>query len=361
MKVLIIFNHPAPYKVKLFNKLAEKVDLFVIFERSSAKDRPAEFYNENKYNFNHIFVNKGNFGNENSLSLKIKKFIKKNYKDYDFIIMNGYSTLSEQFAIRYMIKKHIPYLLLVNGGIAKEKECFIKRYLKKRYISNAKVCLSPNEQTNKYLRFYGAKGEIINYPYCTYFEKDIKEANIPSETRASLREKYNLPSGKLFISASNFILRKNNIELFDSIKDEDCSLVLYGNGPLKEQYENYLNQNKIKNIFIREFISMNELMDIMSCCDGFITLSKEDIYGHTTIEALASGIPVISSQKVISSVSVIENGKNGFLVSNKQDIKQAISKVNYSQMSEKCIEVAKQFSIEKEVEEIVRGLGGINI
>ena len=34
MRVLIIFNHPAPYKVSVFNELAKYVDLTVLFERN---------------------------------------------------------------------------------------------------------------------------------------------------------------------------------------------------------------------------------------------------------------------------------------------------------------------------------------
>ena len=55
MKVLFVFNHPAPYKVKYFNKLAKHVDLTVIFERKAAKDRNPRFYAGNVYNFKHIF------------------------------------------------------------------------------------------------------------------------------------------------------------------------------------------------------------------------------------------------------------------------------------------------------------------
>ena len=36
MKILIVFNHPAPYKVRGFNELAKYVDLDVIFPFSVA-------------------------------------------------------------------------------------------------------------------------------------------------------------------------------------------------------------------------------------------------------------------------------------------------------------------------------------
>lgn len=345
----------------MFNKLAEKVDLFVIFERQAASDRTKQFYAENEIDFKHMFLKKGVFGKENSFSFELKKYIKKNYRDYDLIVMNGYSTISEQLAINYMIKKHLPYVLFINGGVIREKESCIKRFLKKRYIKNASSYLSPSEEANSYLKFYGANDNIVNYPYCTYFETDIKEANMSEEKRVELRKKYDLPLGKLIISASNFIPRKNNIEMFECFKNKDCSLVLYGSGPLKLEYENYLKNNNINNIIIREFVPSSELMEIMSCCDGFITLSKEDIYGHTTLEALASGIPVISSKNVVSSLGTIKDNINGFLVDSKEEVEAAIEKISYINMSKNCINTAKQYTIEKEVDHIAKGLGGFKV
>lgn len=358
MRVLIVFNHPAPYKVKLFNKLSEKLDLFVIFERKYARNRPQEFYTDKEYSFKNMFFDNGYIGDENSFTFKLKNFIKNNHKNYDLIIMNGYSTFSEQIAINYMIKHKIPYVLFINGGVIKENEPNFKRKLKRRYISNAMAYLSPNEQASLYLTFYGATKAIAHYPYCTYFEKDIKKGSLSEQEISSLREKFNLPKGKLFISASNFIPRKNNFLMFDVFKDSKYSLVLYGNGPEKEKYEEYLKTNNISNVLIRDFVSVNELTEIMSCCDCFITLSKEDIYGHTTLEALSAGIPVISSDKVVSSLSVIKDFENGFIVNTTYEIKEAMDRVDYKNMSSKCIETAKQYSIEKEADAIFEALKG---
>ena len=358
MKTLIVFNHPAPYKVKLFNKLAEKIDLFVIFERTSASDRPEEYYTEKEYAFKHTFLTKGYIGRENSISFKVKNYIKDHHKEYDLIVMNGYSTISEQIAINYMIKNKIPYVLFVNGGVIKEHESKFKRKLKKRYISNAMAYLSPNEQASLYLTFYGANHSIAHYPYCTYYEKDITNPNLSDEKRENLRHKYDLPIGKLFISASNFIPRKNNIEMFEAFKDKPYTLVLYGDGPMKKEYEKYIKHNNLNNVILRNFVSAETLLEIMSCCDCFITLSNEDIYGHTTLEALSSGIPVISSKNVVSSLSVIKDFENGFLVSSLEDLKEAMDRVDYRLMSENCNKTAKCYSVEKEAEAITYALEG---
>ena len=56
MKVLIVFNHPAPYKIRLFNELAKHFDLEVIFEREKATNRPDAFYNAKEFNFKYSIL-----------------------------------------------------------------------------------------------------------------------------------------------------------------------------------------------------------------------------------------------------------------------------------------------------------------
>ena len=107
----------------------------------------------------------------------------------------------------------------------------------------------------------------------------------------------------------------------------------------------------MKNVVILDFLERKPLFELLKACDVFITLSKQDIYGHTTTEALANGLPVISSNKVVSSLKLIKNDFNGRLVNLDKDdeIRDAISCVSYS-MSKNAIEVAKENTIEKMAE-----------
>ena len=220
MKVLFVFNHPAPYKVRTFNELAKKLDIFVIFERTKAKDRPDSFYNINEYNFPHMFLKKGqvNFGFEQSLTNELKNYIRDHHKEYDFIVMNGYHTFSEMKAIRYMKKHQIPFILQINGGIAKE-ENLIKRKIKTHYISAADKYLSTGPESDKYLIHYGAKQEdIYHYIYSTLEEKDILIKPVDNESKREFRKEHKLPLSHLFVSDSQFIARKNNLQLIRLFK-----------------------------------------------------------------------------------------------------------------------------------------------
>ena len=96
-----------------------------------------------------------------------------------------------------------------------------------------------------------------------------------------------------------------------------------------------------------------ELFQVLKACDCFITLSEEDIFGHTTLEALANGLPVISSNRVVSSLDIIENGINGYVVhlSNNEVINKAIDNVD-SSMKNNALKTAHNNTIEKTAERL---------
>lgn len=360
MKTLFVFNHPAPYKVHVFNELAKLTDIQVIFEREKAKDRPDSFYAGNQYNFPHMLIKGGEFSNENTCTGKVKKYIKNHYQDFDLIVMNGYSNVSEMKAIKYMIKHHIPYVLQINGGVIK-KDNFIKRKMKRYYISHAFKYMSPCSEADKYLIYYGAnKEDIFHYPYGNYFDEEIIKSIPTEKEKKTIREKWNLPEGKIFVNASQFIERKNNLQLISLFKDRSETLLLIGSGNERAAYEKFIKDNNINNIILMDFLKKKELFEVLQSCDYFITLSREDIFGHTTLEAMANGLPVISSNRVVSSLDLIKNGVNGYLVDldNKEEIINAVNNVS-PKMGEAAIETAKNNTIEKSaarIKEILEAL-----
>lgn len=358
MRVLIIFNHPAPYKVNAFNELAKFVDLTVLFERTKAKDRPDSFYSSNDYQFNYIFLKDGYIGREGSISNNVKKYIKKLHHEYDVILMNGYSHLAELKAIKYMAKHNIKFGLLINGGVIKKESCFKRKY-KTKYISKASFYLSPSKASNEYLRYYGAKKEIYNYPYCNISAKEIIKPSI--EERTFIRNKYHLPLDKnIFINASQFIERKNNVELLSLFKNREDHLVLVGDGPLKKKYQTYIKENQLGNVHILPYLNKEDLFALYRSCDVHISLSKQDIFGHTILEALVCSLPVIASKNIVSALEYIKDDENGYVVDIKdiENIKECMSK-SLKLSKDKARESIKDNTFEKSAESIYNILKGL--
>ena len=348
MRTLFVFNHPAPYKVSVFNELAKLTKIQVVFERTSAKDRPASFYSNNEYKFHVLFFKKGYIGRENTFSSELNNYIKKHHNSFDEIVMNGYSTFAEMKAIRYMIKHDIPYILQINGGVIKKDKGWKKR-LKTYFISNASKYFSPCSAADEYLLHYGAeKDYIYHYPYANYFESEILKSPLTSAQKEKIRKKWNLPSNTLFVNASQFIERKNNIQLIKLFKNRSETLLLVGSGKLKDEYQRIIKSENIKNVILMDYKSKADLFEILKACDYFITLSREDIFGHTTLEAMANGLPIISSKHVVSSRDYIINGKNGYIVDIEDDNSIITAIENAKKLSSKeAIKTAHKNSIEQ--------------
>ena len=352
-KVLIVFNHPAPYKVKLFNELAKRIDLTVIFERDSASDRNKQFYDSKRYDFKTVKISGLKIGNENIISKGIVKHLKKN--QYDLIVMNGYSTFAEMKAISYLIKHKIPYTLYINGGIIKEKESSFRRNLKRKYISNAANYLSPDENSNEYLAFYGAdKSKIYNYPYSTIYSKEVLDKPLSDEEKKNLRLEKSIKEEKVFISCGQLIKRKNYFELIKKWKSLDSNYGLYiiGDGEEKNKLQKYIDENNLNNIHLLGYMSHDDVLKFYRLGDAFIFPSDEDIYGHVINEALSQGLPVISTKNVNASKKLIKNDFNGYLIDSisNDELDNAIEKILANKFAKNAIETAKENTIEKMVE-----------
>ena len=144
--------------------------------------------------------------------------------------MNGYSTITEMKAINYMKKKNIPFAMYINGGVVR-KETKIKAKIKKHFLSSAFTYFSPCLEADEYLKHYGVKEELIHhYPYSTFYEREIVSGPMSDIEKNRIREEFELPKGKLYVSAGQFIDRKNNlllISLFNFMAALMSVLLLY--------------------------------------------------------------------------------------------------------------------------------------
>ena len=350
MKVLWLFNHPAPYKVDLFNLLGRNIELTALFERVGEKGRNELFYSRPALSFRALTCRGLTIGGYQSFSLTPIDLIES--EDFDLIVINGYSTFTEMKAISYLKKRKIPYVFCINGGVIRERESALKRKIKTSLMRGATHYLCPDEASAEYLVHYGAERERITlYPYSTVFESEILSSPLPdTERRRIAKEEFGIEAERIFVSAGQFIKRKNLECLIDIWRSVPSSyrLLLVGEGEEKEKYERLIRKLGLGNIELLPYLRKEKLLRLFSSADAFLFPTKEDIYGHVVNESLSSALRVISSPYSNAAKKLIKEGENGFIVDfdDKEAVLKAMEKAK-SLSRENCLEVAKANSLEE--------------
>jgi len=113
-----------------------------------------------------------------------------------------------------------------------------------------------------------------------------------------------------------------------------------------KKYANYIKKMKPKNVRILSWIKEEKLIDLYANCKGFITTSKEEDFGMTSVEAMASGKPVIAPKEGGYKETIIED-VTGKLIDNINVDKliKAIKEVGKKPETYKdvCLKQAKRF------------------
>lgn len=62
------------------------------------------------------------------------------------------------------------------------------------------------------------------------------------------------------------------------------------------------------------FIPQRHVCEYMKAADLFVLPTRYDIWGLVINEAMASGLPIITTTRCVAGVELIENGKNGYVI-----------------------------------------------
>ena len=142
---------------------------------------------------------------------------------------------------------------------------------------------------------------------------DTKLFNI-SKRDSSLRSSWGATDNtKVLISVGRMAPEKNLdqvLKTYEALKltGQSFKLVMVGDGPLKEQF-----QKRYPEIIFPGMLSQSNLAAYYASSDLFIFPSQTETFGNVTLEALASGIPVLAFD-CAAARDWVQTGINGWLV-----------------------------------------------
>ncbi|MCD8159431.1 MAG: glycosyltransferase family 4 protein [Clostridiales bacterium] len=250
-------------------------------------------------------------------------------------------------AIEAMRLKKIPFNLNSDGGIVKE-ESEIKRKFKQHFIAVASKWLSTGRGTTEYFKYYGANPKrIFVYPFTSVFEKDVLKSPVNEMEKKLLREKLDIPEEQVVLSGGQFIPRKGYDLLMKSCEglDKNIGVYIVGGEPT-EEYMSLKDKLHLTNFHFLPFMKHENLADYYKAADLFVLPTREDIWGLVINEAMAFGLPVLTTNKCVAGVEMIDG--NGAVypvdVNWGQVIEEWIKKNDKS--CRKSLDIASYYTIE---------------
>lgn len=304
-RILVVSSYPAPYRVAVFQGLAEDYRLDVFFEFDRDQSRNQDWFARGQ-DFTVL--------NSEQARACFKECL-DGIRQYDLLLAYDYLNPNARAAMRRCIRGNVPYFVNCDGAFIRPH--WLKDRIKRYYVSRAAACLASGRFAREYFLRYGARSErIYEHRFTSLTEADILPASLSPEEKASRRQKLGLGERKMALSIGQFIPRKGFDVLLEAWKRLDASyqLVLVGGGDLSGTYRDAIARNGLGHATVLDFMDKEKLYQYFLAADVFVLPTREDIWGLVVNEAMGCGLPVVSTDGCIAAMELIEEGKGGFIV-----------------------------------------------
>lgn len=330
-KVAIVTNIPAPYRVALFSYLQENVTeyIFDIVYTSANEDNRS-------WKIDYEGMKNSYFLESNVIKLRKKydyKYIHipsdiKNvlYKINPDIVIAVEYNIAALRSLEWCRKNKKKFIHWTDGTIHSEQNINILQKLARiRIIGKANAYIASSSKAKEKLVAYNAVSERI---FISYLTVDI--------TRFSCKISEKKENQLLYVG--RFAYLKGLDLLFEALSNlqNDYRLILVGEGPERGQLEAKAYKMGIYNkLTFVGFKEGKELQELYRNSKVFILPTRQDCFGLVILEALCSGVPVVTSKYADGAFDLIKNGVNGYIC----------DPYNPQQLA-KCIDLALENSVE---------------
>ena len=323
VKILAFADFPSPYRVEVFKGLAKEYDMLVVFDKMSDQNRNAAWFCKNTgLNSRSLLEEAGRMQFEKEL---------KQIKKYDLVLAYDYHIKN---AIRLeidCIKNKVPYIMNLDGAFIRKN--FIKNIIKRYLVTHAAGYFASGNHAAEYFKYFGAdENKIYYHPFTSLHADEVLKEPLSETEKTRYKKKLGVDKSKMVLTIGQFIHRKGFdvlLEAWNKEMDESCSLVIVGGGEEENQYRQYIADHNLKNVQLVGFKQKEEIFEYYKAADLFVLPTREDIWGLVINEAMACGLPVISTNMCLGAVELIENGINGYIVpvNNSNELTEAMKKL----------------------------------
>lgn len=295
MNILFFSNIVTPYQLDFLEELNNQRDAkafgYFLFPKEENREWDLKVPS---------YVIVANYSKKISDYKSLYQFIKSN--KIDNIIIGGYTLPFTCFLIFLSkLQKKDVYFWLERPM---NKQSRIKKFFKFLYLKFilrcAKKIFAIGKLAFEIYKKYNTN--VVDLPYSMQLEKfyDIQRDNKNQIIN--------------FLFSGQYIDRKNilnTINAFKQVDNKNIRLNIIGGGELKEEVSKLIkDDSRINNL---GFVQPHELPEVYANNDIFLMPSKHDGWALVINEAMASAMPIISTNKVGAVCEYIKHKENGYV------------------------------------------------
>jgi glycosyltransferase involved in cell wall biosynthesis len=195
-----------------------------------------------------------------------------------------------------------------------------KETLKSIVLPRADGILTAGRDGSDYVKRYGVADErVFIVPHVIDFDHYAQASTISPLERERIREQLGV-RGTTFVYAGRLLPGKGLSYLLDAFAElqrtdgAEVSLLVVGDGPEEESLRKSCREEALANVVFAGFHQSDTLPRLYAAADVFAFPTLGDTFGMVVSEAMACGLPVISTSAAGELHDRVLDGVNGFVV-----------------------------------------------
>lgn len=332
-QLAVVTSHPVQYQAPLFEVLEQQpsIELTVYFGSDASLQGaidpgfgiPVTWDRPLIDGYRSVFLHSGEASfSKGGIKGFARLLLDFQQKNYDAVWINGYASALSIEAYVAAWLSGTPVLLRTEAELLQPRpahRALAKKLLLGLLFKATAGFLTIGTANRAFYMHYGIQEKkMFHTPYSVdnvFFDEQYGKL-LPH--RITLRQELGFENEQTVITyAGKLVDRKRPFDLLrayhnmisDSFK---VGLLLVGDGPLRGELEQYVREHKLENVCIVGFKNQTEIPRYYICGDIFVLPSCTEPWGLVVNEAMLFGMPAIASDRVGSSLDLIETGITGY-------------------------------------------------
>ncbi len=334
LRIAALVSHPIQYQAPLFRELSQRpgVDLTVFFcsEWGVGRHLDPDFGSEFAWDsplldgYRHVFLKPLRAGVEPNAFWRVANFDifrRLSESHWDAVWIHGWSYLSHWLCFAGSRLKGIPILLRgETNGLTEPAgiKYLIKRSVLKGLFANVSAFLAIGRRNGDYYQSFGIPSQkIFRAPYAVDNASFGSAANRCERSRREIRRAHGIAEDPpLVLFSGKLIPRKGPMDLLLACRElnrrRPVSLAFAGDGSERERLSAAARDLGLPGAHFLGFKNQSDLPACYSMADVFVLPSLWEQWGLVVNEAMAGGLPVITSDTVGCALDLVDEGVNGY-------------------------------------------------